>query len=341
MVEERTPLKSVPRKGIFAMTPAELICTTAPRLPAHAPARSARRALELPTLFLVVCVYAAWLVVTFLYTRWSLWLVAPLGALLVTLHSSLQHEIVHGHPTRWYAVNRLLGMVPLSMWLPYDRYRALHRAHHVDARLTDPFDDPESFYWASDQWARLSWLSRRLLKIQQSLAGRILVGAFWRIGAFLYLEVHLIRRAQAGVRAAWLEHLLWCVPVIAWIKFVCGMPLSIYFLAIVVPANGVQLIRSFAEHRARPQASERIAIVEDSWVLGPLFLFNNLHSLHHESPLIPWYEYPARYRVIRERLIAENGGLVYRSYFEVARRYLFRAHDVLLHPSGGVPSTPA
>jgi fatty acid desaturase len=119
------------------------------------------------------------------------------------------------------------------------------------------------------------------------------------------------------------------------------MPLWIYFLALAVPANAIQLIRSFAEHRARPEVPARVAIVEDSWILGPLFLFNNLHSLHHESPLVPWYEYPARYRVIRERLIAENGGLVYRTYFEVARLYLFRAHDVLVHPTGRAPAGAA
>ena len=42
---------------------------------------------------------------------------------------------------------------------------------------------------------------------------------------------------------------------------------------------------------------------------------------------MPWYEYPARYRMIRERLLAANGGLVYQTYFDVARRYLFRSHD--------------
>ena len=77
--------------------------------------------------------------------------------------------------------------------------------------------------------------------------------------------------------------------------------------------------------------------MEGSWILGPLFLFNNLHSLHHEEPGIPWYQYNARYRVLRERLIAENGGLVYSTYFDVARRYLFRRHDVLPHPLGRVP----
>ncbi|HEY2807397.1 MAG TPA: fatty acid desaturase, partial [Steroidobacteraceae bacterium] len=74
-----------------------------------------------------------------------------------------------------------------------------------------------------------------------------------------------------------------------------------------------------------------------SWILGPMFLFNNLHSLHHEDPLIPWYEYPARYRMARERLLKSNGGLVYQTYFDVSRRYLFWPHDRLLHPTGRVP----
>jgi len=67
-------------------------------------------------------------------------LTAQLTAVLITLHSSLQHEIVHGHPTRWRGVNRLLAIVPLSLWLPYERYRQTHQQHHIDQRLTDPLD---------------------------------------------------------------------------------------------------------------------------------------------------------------------------------------------------------
>jgi len=306
----------------------------------HAAMRAGRAAFEWPTLVLIGATYALWLFATLAYSSWPLWLVGALGTLAVTLFSSLQHEIVHGHPTRWYQLNRLLGMPPLTLWLPYERYRALHRIHHIDARLTDPLDDPESFYWRALEWRRLTWLSRILLRAQQTLAGRVVIGAFWRVGAFLYNEARALIKGQEGVRRVWLEHLLWCVPIVCWVRLVCGMPLWVYLLTMVVPANGIQLIRSFAEHRARPETTERIAIVEDSWILGPLFLFNNLHSLHHESPLIPWYQYPARYRVHRERLIAANGGLVYRTYFDVARRYLFRAHDVLLHPMGRIPQGP-
>jgi fatty acid desaturase len=304
---------------------------------------------ELPTLALTIATYAGWLGTTLLYQHWPLWLVASLTALLITLHSSLQHETVHGHPTRWKSLNRLLVMPPLSLWLPYDRYRHTHHAHHIDQRLTDPLDDPESFYWRPEDWARQGPLSRVSLKLQQTLAGRVLIGSFWRIGMFLRDELLTLRRHEAralvrneqNVRRIWLEHLAWCVPVVVWVKLVCGIPLWLYFVAMVVPANGLLLIRSFAEHKARPGVRERVALVENSWLLGPLFLFNNLHALHHEAPAIPWYQYNARYRLVRERLIAENGGLVYSTYFEVAWRFLFRAHDVIRHPDGRVPPKPA
>jgi fatty acid desaturase len=298
-------------------------------------------AVEIPTMLLIAVVYGGWLAITSVYGRWPLLIVAPIAALLITLHSSLQHEIVHGHPTRWRNVNRLFALMPLSLWLPYERYRHSHHLHHIDQRLTDPLDDPESYYWTPEDWARLRPITRALLQVQQTLAGRVIVGPFWSIGRFLHIECRALIRNEQGVRAVWLEHLLWCVPVILWVKVVCGMPLWLYFVAMVIPAHSIQLIRSFAEHRARPETRARIAIVEGSWILGPLFLFNNLHSLHHEAPGIPWYQINARYRVIRDRLLAENGGLVYVTYFEVARRFLFRAHDAPQHPTSRVPLAPA
>ena len=96
-------------------------------------------AVEWPTMLLIALTYTGWLLVTRTYGRWPLFVVALLVTLLLTLHSSLQHEIVHGHPTRWPRVNRLLAIVPLSLWLPYARYRRSHLVHHRDERLTDEF----------------------------------------------------------------------------------------------------------------------------------------------------------------------------------------------------------
>lgn len=298
-------------------------------------------AVEIPTLLIACIAYGGWCAITLMYGRWPLWVVAPITAVLVTLHGSLQHEAVHGHPTRWAWINRLVAIVPLALWLPFDSYRASHLAHHIDERLTDPLDDPESWYWTAQDWARLSPVSRAVVHLSQTLAGRVTIGAFWTIGRYLRGEWRALLAGKQGVRALWLEHLVWCIPVIVWVKVVCGIPLWIYLLTMAIPGTSLTLIRSYAEHRARPPVRSRIALVEGSWILGPVFLFNNLHALHHEAPWVPWYEYPARYRRVRERLIAENGGLVYHGYFDVARRFLVRPHDSPLHPSDRVPGRRA
>jgi fatty acid desaturase len=293
--------------------------------------------IEWPTMALIAFIYSGWLAITYGYEALPLWVVAPVATLLITLQSSLQHEILHGHPTRITAVNRLFALPPLALWLPYERYRQRHLQHHRDERLTDPIDDTESAYWTPEAWQRLGPLGRGLVRAQQTLLGRMLIGPFWRIPRFLWAEVGNIRRNDHDARRVWIEHLLWCIPLIAWLTLVCRMPMWIYVPTMVVPAFSLLLVRSFAEHRAAAAVPHRIAIVERSWFFGPLFLFNNLHSLHHEVPVVPWYRYNARYRADRARLVAGNGGLLYVTYFDVARRFLLRPHDVIVHPSGRVP----
>ncbi len=308
---------------------------------AGSPVAQGRTAVEWPTVALIALAYGCWLGVTLQYGHWPLWVVAPVTSVLLTLHSSLQHEILHGHPTRWRKLNRLFGIVPLSLWLPYERYRQTHLVHHLDERLTDPLDDPESWYWMPEDWARLNPANRWLIRAQTTLAGRIVIGPAWSVARFIGAEARRVVRNDGHARRIWAEHLVWCVPVVVWVVGVCHIPLWLYLLAMVYPGTGILLIRSFAEHRARPGARERTAIVENSWILGPLFLFNNLHSVHHEEPMTPWYRYNAWYQAHRERLIRDNGGLVYDSYLDVARRFLFWSHDVPQHPLGRAPRPAA
>lgn len=305
--------------------------TTAAQIRARLPA------IEWPTILLALALYGGWLAITWFHASLPAWVSYPLTAILLCGHSSMQHEILHGHPTRWRSVNRLLGMIPLSLWIPYERYRQTHLQHHIDERLTDPYDDPESHYWTPQDWARLAPPLRALVWAQTTLAGRVIIGPFWAISRFWLDEAQRVIANAPGARMIWLEHLLWCIPVVAWVTLVCGIPLWAYALGMVIPGTGILLIRSFAEHRACEGVRERTAIVENSWLLGPLFLFNNLHSLHHEQPMIPWYRYPAWYRENRDRLIAENGGHLYNSYIDVARRYLFTPHRAPPHPLGRAP----
>lgn len=302
--------------------------------------RARRPAVEWPSLALCAGVYAGFLLVTYWHEILPTPAVVALGAAILALQASMQHEFIHGHPTRWRRLNHILGFVPLSLWLPFASYRVTHLVHHRDENLTDPFDDPESFYWTQEAWDRLHPVGRLLITAHSTLAGRLALGPAWIIGRYLCAQARAVWMDAPAARRIWLGHGLGVAAVLGWVVGVCHMSLAFYVLGVVYPATSILLLRSFAEHRAETAVEERTAIVENAPVFGFLFLYNNLHAAHHERPLIPWYRLPAWYRANRERLVNTNGNLVYSGYAEVARRYLFVPHHVTVHPSRN-PGTAA
>ena len=88
---------------------------------------------------------------------------------------SLQHELIHGHPTRFAWLNQLFGTLPLAVWYPYGLYRDSHLAHHRYDSLTHPVDDPESYYFTEASWARFSPWQKRLIRTRNTFAGRLLL----------------------------------------------------------------------------------------------------------------------------------------------------------------------
>lgn len=285
---------------------------------------------EWPSLGLCAAIYGSFLALTWFAGGLPAWAFVALLATLLAWHSSMQHEFIHGHPTRDVRVNRALASVPLSLWLPFESYRRSHLRHHKDDSLTDPLDDPESYYWSPQQWAALGPIGRGVVRAHTTLAGRLLLGPAWNIGRYLGSEWRAIAAGDRLRRWVWRRHGVACLGIAAWLG-VCGVNPMLYGLA-VYAATSLLLLRSFAEHRAHEGVFERTAIVENAWLFGPLFLFNNLHAAHHERPRVPWYRLPRWYRENRARLVEENGGLVYDGYGDVARRYLLRPHDVVVHP---------
>ena len=292
----------------------------------------ATRRVEWLTVGLAVLIYSIWLGATYFHHDLPLWMLLALGAWSTAWHMSLQHEIIHGHPTRKSWINNLIGQWPLALWLPFENYRHSHLAHHNDERLTDPLDDPESFYWLPHQWEQLGWFGRIMIEAQATLLGRLVIGPPWTIARFWKFELAKIISGDRKTLKIAALHSLQAALVLVWIFGVCRMSPTTYFFCFVYAGTALALVRSFAEHRAADAVERRTAIVENSWILGPLFLFNNLHVAHHLRRNMPWYLLPQWYLLNRAALIERNGGLVYASYFEILRRYFLRPHDSMLHP---------
>ncbi len=131
---------------------------------------------EIPTLALTLMTYAAWAGITMAAPSLGPALTICLLAVTIAMHSSLQHEAIHGHPFRKQALNDALVFPPLGLALPYERFRQQHLAHHHDPSLTDPYDDPESNYLDPLVWARLNAATRVLMRAHNTLLGRMILG---------------------------------------------------------------------------------------------------------------------------------------------------------------------
>ncbi len=288
--------------------------------------------IEWPTIGLAILIYTAFGLLTFYHALVPLWLLVPLGAYAVTWQSSLQHEVIHGHPTRWKAANLTLAGLPLTLWLPLLAYRDLHLSHHTDHRLTDPLDDPESYYVTPEAWARMPTWQRYARCTLNTLAGRLLLGPLLTVPGFLAREARACWRGDGAARRIWLWHMVGMVPLLVWVLLICRMPFWTYVLVFALPGTSLMMLRSFAEHQARHEIGHRTAIVEAEAPLALLFLNNNLHAVHHAHPGQPWYRLPLLYRREREAVLATNGGYLINGYAEILWRYLVVPKEQPVHP---------
>lgn len=286
---------------------------------------------EWPTLVLLAACYALWALGTTVLS--DLWL--PLGMVVTTLtialHSSLSHEMIHGHPFRRSLWNEALVFPALTLLIPYQRFRDSHLEHHRDANLTDPYDDPESNYLDPGVWERTSRPMRMLLRFNNRLIGRLLVGPLVSTLSFVGSDLRRIRQGDKAVLAGWLWHLPALLPVVLWLWLVAQMPVWAYLVA-AYAGLAILKIRTFLEHQAHERVRGRTVVIEDRGPLALLFLNNNLHVVHHMHPKVPWYRLPDLYFGNRERYLARNNGYMYRSYGEVFRRYLLHPKDPVPHP---------
>ncbi|KVE38654.1 fatty acid desaturase [Burkholderia sp. TSV86] len=299
---------------------------------------------EWPTWLLIVVVYGGWLSVLLSVRDAGLPLAiaTPLLILLCAWHMSLQHELLHGHPTRSKRLNKLLGYPPLSVWYPYTLYRDTHLEHHRDEDLTVPGVDPESNYVLPERWVGLSRWQRVLWHARKSFIGRFVIGPPISAAATLADAFCAWRRADWHYLPMWIAHVALVATLLAWLHLSVGVHWWYYLLAVTWPAQSIAMIRSLYEHRAAPEPKARIAINEAGPLMRLLYLNNNYHLVHHDLPSLPWYDLPRAYRMRRDAYARKCGGFVIRGgYWTLFKRHAWRQTDAPEHPFAHDTTSPA
>lgn len=299
--------------------------------PERADAAIDARRIDLLTLGVAVAIYGGFLLWSLCFSSLPLWLAVPLGSVLLAWHGSLQHETIHGHPTSSKRINALIGGVPLSLWIPYDVYRATHLQHHrhTRQRLTEVGHDPESFYRRSGHLATVGRIHGAILIANCTLAGRLVIGPAITIAAFWAQELRAVGSNRKHL-FLWCRHIVSTGAVLAWTVGVAHVPWYAYLLVVYVSASLTHL-RSFAEHSADQLSHSRTNVVEAHPFWALLFLNNNLHIAHHAHPGRAWHELPSAWRRMRPHL-ADSGRIFAGGYSEVCRKHLLRSFITLEHP---------
>lgn len=288
------------------------------------------RHLEWPTILLLVFTYAVWAAGTMLWQH-SAAVSLVLTAVAIAQFSSLQHEVLHGHPFRSQLLNEALVFPALALVVPYERFRDTHLQHHYDPALTDPYDDPESNYLDPAVWDRLPPVLRLVLRANNTLLGRMVVGPLVGIWVFIRADIYAARHGDVRVGRAWALNGVGVILVLVWLMNWGMMPVWAYAIAVYLGLSLLK-IRSFLEHRAHEASRARTVVIEDRGPLALLFLNNNYHVVHHMHPSVPWYRLPALYAARKAHFLRRNDSYVYANYFEIFRRHLLRAKDPVPHP---------
>jgi len=280
--------------------------------------------LELPTWLLIAAIHGGWLGCVLSWQTLGPWLGTPLLILLTAWYMSLQHELIHGHPTRNARFNALFGQLPLAVWYPYAVYRDSHLGHHNNATLTLPGVDPESYYVAQAEGGK----DLRLRRFRNTSGGRLLLGpalAWWQTVAAAW------RLRDRKTLFAWGGHGLLLAALLVLLQRAGIAPLY-YVLAIAYPALSLTMVRSLFEHRAVESEHGRSVINEAAWPWRLLFLNLNYHLVHHLHPGLPWFHLRLAYLAKRETYQEWSEGFVEYGYLRLLWRYRSTPVIADVHP---------
>jgi fatty acid desaturase len=242
-------------------------------------------------------------------------------ALVLTLHSSLTHEAVHGNICKPRWLNDALMRVNIGLFYPYDRYNTTHRQHHICEALGHPHDDPESFYYAKADWEKSPRPLQAMARFQSTMAGRLALGWLLGLGRLYAGDAGAIWRGDRVLARQWALHVLFTLPIFVVLWAAPALSLGSYMAFAVLPSLMLLSVRSYIEHRVDDEAMGRSVIVESNTFWRLLFLNNNFHAIHHEHPSLPWLDIPNHYKTHKLDWHQKAQGYVFSGYGAVLARY--------------------
>ena len=285
-----------------------------------------REPAEWRTLLVVLAVYGLTTLTVIRYEVLTPWLAVPFLAVLGAWHLSMQHEVIHGHPFKNQFLNDAIGIIPITLWIPYLAFKKDHLEHHV-SDLTHPALDNESYYVSQEQWDKAGKIRRAAWTANRTILFRIFA---WTIVSTFTYGLSVLKRAargEKGDRLAVALHVVG-VAVVVYLVSLSSMPLWVFALGTLYGGRILNAIRPFPEHKYQSGVETRTAMIMAGPFMSLLMLNNNLHIAHHDEPWVPWYRYGNLMTRVNAVQRAREAGVLYEGgYAEVFRKFSFTPVD--------------
>ena len=282
----------------------------------------------------IICgLYLSWFLTIIYGNEIPLIALFLIGGYLTCLHGSLQHNAVHGYPTRRHWLNTAMVYPPLAFFYPYQTYREAHLKHHRIDELTDVDTDPESIYLSRAYWNSLNGFGKLVYRFNFTLLGRLLIGPFLALYHLWKSEFIAIVSGDVRCLRTWILHILACAGLALFIHYASDMPLWKYVVCFVYPGIALTLLRSYTEHRWSAVAQQRTIIIEGSFLTRLLYLNNNYHWVHHENPGLAWQQLRHVFDQRRSEILQSNGNFYYRGYLQILGRVFKDRWIDPIHPT--------
>ena len=281
---------------------------------------------EWKTLGVIVAVYGLTVLTVVRYDVLTPWLAIPMLAVLGAWHLSMQHELLHGHPFRNQFINDAIGIIPVTLWMPYFAFKKDHHEHHK-SDLTNPELDNESFYVTQEQWDNAGPIRRAAWTANRTILFRMFVWTIVSTISYVTLVLKRAIRNEQGDRLAVVLHVIGVVAVV-YLVSLSSMPLWQFALGTVYGGRILNAIRPFPEHKYQNGVETKTAMIMAGPFMSLLMLNNNLHIAHHDDPKIPWYRVNELSKRVNAVERAREAGVLYEGgYAEVFRKFSFTPVD--------------
>jgi len=285
--------------------------------------------MEWPTLALIAGNYSLW-GIALLANEMMPTISVVLMCFVLTIQSSIVHELIHGHPTRNNTLNLCLGIVPLTLWYPIHLFKETHLKHHENMNLTIPNIDPESYFHHPVSWQEKTEIGKLYAFANMTLIGRLLFAVPSTLFGVLQQAAIDLRSGTKIQRIHWLVHFSLVLLLFAFIVKLESMSLIVYITCAAI-AHSIISLRSFFEHRPALDPMHRSVIVKSNFVFQLLFLNNNFHAVHHRHPGLPWYRLSNLYEATKHNVLKNNQQFYFSGYSKWLR-FLFSPIHPPVHP---------